>query len=102
MRETTAKVIHALVPERDGAGQQIALTRVVAARSNAAPPRERVVEASASADRETVPEFQTLIFIEATQYGNSDSAVWRVQVWRVMLVRTVRDTLAGVPVANST
>jgi beta-lactamase regulating signal transducer with metallopeptidase domain len=75
---------------------------VVAARSNAAPPRERVVEARASGDQETVPEFRTLIFIEATQYRNSDSAVWRVQVWRVMFVRTVRDTLAGVPVAHST
>jgi hypothetical protein len=83
-------------------GQQIAPADVVAARSNAAYPRERVVEASASADQETVPEYRTLIFIETTQYGNSDSAVWRVQVWRVMLVRTVRDTLAGVPVAHST
>jgi hypothetical protein len=60
-----------------------------------------VVKASASADQEIVPEFRTLIFIEATQYGNSESAVWTVQVWRVMWVRTVGDTLAGVPVANS-
>jgi hypothetical protein len=68
---------------------------------NAAPPRERVVETSASGDQETVPELRTLIFIEATQYGNSDSAVWRVQVWRVMFVGSVSDRLAGVPVANS-
>jgi BlaR1 peptidase M56 len=105
-RETTAKVIHARVRTHDVAGQQLAPARVVAARSNAAPPRERVVETSASGDQETdqeiVPEFRTLIFIEATQYRNSDSAVWRVQVWRVMLVRTVGDTLAGVPVAHST
>jgi hypothetical protein len=101
-RRTTAKVSHARGHAHDVAGQQIVPADVVAARSNAAPPRERVVEASASGDQETVPEFRTLIFIEATQYGNSDSAVWRVQVWRVMLVRTVRDTLAGVPVAHST
>ena len=83
-------------------GQHFVPESEVAARSNAAPARERVVEAKASGDQETVPELRTLIFIEATQYGNSDSAVWRVQVWRVMLVRrTVGDTLAGVPVANS-
>jgi hypothetical protein len=82
-------------------GQHFVPESVVAAGSNAAPPHERVVEASASGDQEIVPELRTLIFIETTQYGNSDSAVWRVQVWRVMLVRTVGDTLAGVPVANS-
>jgi len=48
-----------------------------------------------------VPEFRTLIFIEATQYGNFDSAVWRVQVWRVMFVRTVRNSLTGMPAAHS-
>jgi len=87
-------------------GQHFVSESVVAARSNAAPARERVVETSASGDQETdqeiVPELRTLIFIEATQYGNSDSALWRVQVWRVMWVRTVRDKLAGVPVAHST
>jgi beta-lactamase regulating signal transducer with metallopeptidase domain len=98
---TTAKVVHARVHTHDAAGQQLAPARVVAADSNAAPPQERVVEASASADQETVPEFRTLIFIEATQYRNSDSTVWSVQVWRVMLVSSVRDRLAGAPVANS-
>jgi beta-lactamase regulating signal transducer with metallopeptidase domain len=97
-----AKVVHARVHGHDVAGHQLASAGVVSAPLNAAPPRERVVETSASGDQETVPEFRTLIFIETTQYGNSDSAVWRVQVWRVMLVRTVRDTLAGVPVAHST
>ena len=97
-----AKVVHARVHAHDVAGHQLASAGVVSAPLHAAPPRERVVETSASGDQETVPEFRTLIFIETTQYGNSDSAVWRVQVWRVMLVRTVRDTLAGVPVAHST
>jgi beta-lactamase regulating signal transducer with metallopeptidase domain len=97
-----AKVVHRRVHAHDVAGPQPASTGVVSAPLNAAPPGERVVETSASGDQETVPEFRTLIFIETTQYGNSDSAVWRVQVWRVMLVRTVRDTLAGVPVAHST
>ena len=97
-----AKVVHARVHAHDVAGPQLASAGVVSAPLNAAPPGERVVETSASGDQETVPEFRTLIFIETTQYGNSDSAVWRVQVWRVMLVRTVRDTLAGVPAAHST
>ena len=100
-RGTTAKVVHARVHPDAVAGQQIAPARVVAAGSNAAPPRERVVDASASADQEVVPQFRTLVFIEATQYGDSDSAVWSVQVWRVTVMRTVRNTLAEVPVANS-
>ena len=48
-----------------------------------------------------MPEFRTLIFIEATQYRSYDSTVWSVQVWRVMLVSSARDRLAGAPVANS-
>ena len=100
-KRTVAKVIHARVHTHEVAGQQLASVRVVSAPSNAAPARERVVAARASGGQESVPEFRTLIFIEATRYRGSDSAVWRVQVWRVMLVRTVGDTLAGVPVANS-
>jgi beta-lactamase regulating signal transducer with metallopeptidase domain len=98
---TTGRIIPARVHEHAVAGRQLARARVVAARSNAAPPPERLVEASASADQEVVPEFRTLIFIEATQYRNSDSTVWSVQVWRVMFVSSVRDRLAGAPVANS-
>jgi hypothetical protein len=96
-----AKVVHAGVHAHDVAGHRLASAAVVSAPLNAPPPRERVVETSASGDQETVPELRTLIFIEATQYGNSDSAVWRVQVWRVMFVGSVSDRLAGVPVANS-
>ena len=75
-------------------------TAAVAAPAAAAR-RERVVEASASADQETVPEFRALVFVVDTQYIISDSAVWRVQMWRVMLVSPVRDSLTGVPVAHS-
>ena len=45
-----------------------------------------------------MPQFQTLVFIEATQYMISDSSVWRVQVWRVTLVSEVRKD--GQPAAN--
>jgi len=96
-RETTAKAVR----PRAVAGRQLAPVSVVAARLNA-PPRERVVEASAGADREVVPEFRTLVFIEATQYGTADSPVWRVQVWRVMLLNTVRERVTRLPVAHST
>jgi beta-lactamase regulating signal transducer with metallopeptidase domain len=97
-KETTAKV----VPTRAVAGQELAPARVVAARLNGAPPRERGVEASASEGQEVGPQFRTLVFIDATQYRTSDSSVWSVLVWRVMLVSPVRDRLAGVPVANKT
>ena len=101
-RGTTAIVSHARVHKDSVVAHQLDSVRVdAAAPLNAAPTRERVVEASASTDQNTVPELRTLIFIEATQYRSSDSAVWRVQVWRVTLVSTVRDRLAGVPVANS-
>src|SRR5208337_4985998 len=83
------------------ARRQLAPASVVAVRLNAAPPRDRVVEASASADQEILPQFRTLVFIEATQYVTSDSRVWSVQVWRVTVVSPVRERLAEVPVANS-
>jgi beta-lactamase regulating signal transducer with metallopeptidase domain len=98
----TAKVVHARVHPQAVAGQQLAPARVVAARLNATPPRDRVVEAiSASADQEIVPQFRTLVFIEATQYVTSGSSVWSVQVWRVTLVSAVRERMARVPVVNS-
>jgi beta-lactamase regulating signal transducer with metallopeptidase domain len=63
--------------------------------------RERVVAISDSADQELVPQFQTLVFFEATQYRTSDATVWSVQVWRVMLVSPVQERRARVPVTNS-
>ncbi|HKN69689.1 MAG TPA: M56 family metallopeptidase [Terriglobales bacterium] len=80
---------------------RLASTPVVSARLNAAPAGDQVVAISANAERETVPRFRTLVFIEATQYRTADSSVWSVQVWRVTLVSTVPDRLARVPVANS-
>ena len=104
-RGTTAKAIrarvHARLHEHNVAATQVAPERVVAVGSNAAARRERVVEASASSDQETVPELRALVFIVDTQYMISDSAVWRVRVWRMMLVSPVRDSLTGVPAAHS-
>jgi hypothetical protein len=83
------------------AGRQVAQSPAIAARFDAAPPGERVVEAGASADQEIVPQFRTLVFIETTEYVTSDSSVWSVQVWQVMWVSPVRERLARAPVAHS-
>jgi len=74
---------------------------VVSARLNAEPARSRVVAISANADRKIVPQFRTVVLIEAAQYRTADSSVWSVQVWRVTFVSTVPGRLARVPVANS-
>jgi beta-lactamase regulating signal transducer with metallopeptidase domain len=76
-------------------------TTHVAARVNAARLPEQAVAIRAIADQEIVPQFQTLVFVEATQYVTPDSSVWSVQVWRVTWVTQVRERLARVPVANS-
>jgi len=81
------------------ASHRVASAPVVSARLNAA--RDQVVAISANGEREIVPQFRTLVFIEATQYRTADSSVWSVQVWRVTWVSTVPDRLARVPVANS-
>jgi hypothetical protein len=46
-------------------------------------------------------EFETLVFIEATQFISSDASIWRVQVWRVMLVGPRAERIGIVPVAHS-
>jgi hypothetical protein len=64
-------------------------------------PRDQIVPISARAEQEIVPQFQTMVFFETTQYVTSDSTVWRVQVWHVMLLSARRERLARVPVVNS-
>jgi hypothetical protein len=80
-------------------GARTISARTLAARSNAPQPRE--VMMNASANREFVPEFRTLVFIETTQFVTGDSSVWSVQVWRVTLLSTQLNRSAKVPVANS-
>ncbi len=66
---------------------------------------DRVVQVSATADQESAPQFQTLVFVQATQYVTSDSSVWRVQVWSVTLLGPAlsqsRNRWLMVPVAHS-
>ena len=100
-RATTAKPVHARVYAYDVAGHQLAPVPAVAARFDSAPPREGVVVTSASADQAIVPQFRTLVFVEATRYVTPDSSVWSIQVWQVTLVTQVRERLARVPVAHS-
>ncbi len=47
------------------------------------------------------PEFQTLVFIEATQYGSSAAPLWNVQVWRLTFVSAIRERTTAVPPAKS-
>jgi hypothetical protein len=102
-RMTSVKVVHAHAP----AGHQVAPVEVVAAgMSDRELPRDLVVPISARLDQEIVPQFQatefrTVVFFETTQYVTSDSTVWRVQVWHVMLVGSERERSARVPVVNS-
>jgi|HubBroStandDraft_1064217.scaffolds.fasta_scaffold00368_19 Zn-dependent protease with chaperone function len=105
----TAKTIHA----RDAVGRQSAPSQAVFAGMNEQAPSEQVVaiNTSASADQEIMPQFQTaqfqtaefrtVVFFQTTQYVISDSTVWRVQVWHVMLVSQVSERSARVPVVNS-
>jgi beta-lactamase regulating signal transducer with metallopeptidase domain len=98
----TAKMTTAnAVPARAVAGPELASAQPVSARLNAAPPSNGVVAISATAEREIVPQFRTLVFIEATRYRTADSSVWSVQVWRVTWVSTVPGPVAAVPVASS-
>jgi beta-lactamase regulating signal transducer with metallopeptidase domain len=93
-----------IVRER-AAGREPVSVPVVAAQMREASPRDRVVEVSANADQEMAPQFQTLVFIQATQYVTSDSSVWSVQVWRVTLfgpaLTPAQKRWLSVPLAHS-
>jgi Zn-dependent protease with chaperone function len=76
---------------------------VTNARVNAAAPRQRflearAVEARATADPKIAPQFQTVVFINMTQYS-VDSPVL-VRVWQVTWI-TMPQTAERTPVANS-
>jgi len=90
-----------VIPADARPAAQLAPAGVVAARMNEAWPLEQVVPISVRADQEIVPQFQTLVFFETTQYVTSDATVWRVQVWRVMWWTAEREHMAKVPVVNS-
>ena len=98
--KTIAKAVRARAAARESASVPLVDAQVPEA---SAP--ERVVNVSASADREIAPQFQTLVFIQATQYVTSDVSVWSVQVWRVTLfgpaLTPAQKRWLSVPVAHS-
>jgi beta-lactamase regulating signal transducer with metallopeptidase domain len=82
------------------AGRRLAAATVVAARVDAEPPREQVLAVNAMAEQQLMPQFQTLVFVQTTQYMTSGPVLWRVQVWRVMVVNPEQERAARVPLAN--
>lgn len=61
-----------------------------------------VSDTGASGDgEESVPQFQTLVLIGTTRYGNFAAQFWSVQVWHVTLLRAERERMVRVPVASS-
>jgi beta-lactamase regulating signal transducer with metallopeptidase domain len=49
------------------------------------------------------PAFSAVVFVQETQFVESDSSVvWRIQVWRVMLVNPTWERKARTPAAHST
>ncbi len=61
----------------------------------------QVTLAGAKNGRNPVPQFETLVFIEATQYPGYGSPVWSVQVWQVTFVSSVNGRPTSMATANS-
>ncbi|MBZ5664925.1 MAG: M56 family metallopeptidase [Acidobacteriia bacterium] len=97
---TSAKLNRARVPKRDVGERQNPQAPLVAAEVQPQPLPEQVIAIRANAEQQLVPQFQTLVFVQTTQYLTSGPLLWRVQVWRVMLVSAERERSARVPVAN--
>jgi beta-lactamase regulating signal transducer with metallopeptidase domain len=88
------------------AGQSPATTPAV---SNGSDSDERLVPvrfsfgANSGADepQQVTPQFQTLVYVESTQYVVSDAQLWRVQVWRVTTFSRFGERSMRIPVVNS-
>ena len=72
--------------------------RVVEA-MNSAPAPERFVEAREIVSQESMPQLQTVVFIQTTQYVNPGWPV--IVVWRVAWISSLPETSGGIPAANS-
>jgi beta-lactamase regulating signal transducer with metallopeptidase domain len=95
IKTTTARI----VPAHSAAGHGAVPDQLASADATSS---ERIVEARASADQATAPQFRTLVFVESAQYVTFDSSDGSVQLWQVTLVRTVRKQLARAPVSKTT
>ena len=89
----TRNVIHAQTRAK---GAEKSFPLIAHATPKAAPPIDQFVAASADADQ-AIPQFQTLVFFETTQFSNSNSTLWSVQVWRVTFVTEIRKRMEKVP-----
>ncbi|HLX84095.1 MAG TPA: M56 family metallopeptidase [Terriglobales bacterium] len=90
------------IPARAIRRRSVPRPNVAVAQMNA--PLSQLIAASAplnaDEDRDIAPEFQTLVFVETTQFIISDASVWRVQLWRITLKGTIQ-RIGIVPVAHS-
>lgn len=93
-----------LSPEKQVAPLSAVTGRFNPGRSATSGAGERIVAigSGVSGDGEAfVPQFQTLVLIETTQFGDSAAQFWSVQVWHVTLLRAGRERMIRVPVASS-
>jgi beta-lactamase regulating signal transducer with metallopeptidase domain len=78
--------------------------QLLARRMNSEPPLAQMVEASA-VDQGLMPQYQTLIFIETTQWVNSgrlnSDGPMVMQVWSVVWIRGSANMTGNAPIANS-
>ena len=72
--------------------------RVVEA-MNSAPAPERFVKAREIISQDRMPQLQTVVFIETTQYFNPNWPV--IVVWRVAWISNMPETSGRIPAANS-
>jgi hypothetical protein len=104
IKTPTSKVVRAHTASGRKPAPQTLTARLNEAPLNETPKTPQIVAVSANGDQEGAPEFQTLVFIQtiqATQFVNSDVSVWKVQVWRILLVSPGNMRSAEVPVAHS-
>jgi beta-lactamase regulating signal transducer with metallopeptidase domain len=66
---------------------------------NSAPAPERFVDVREIVSQERMPQLQTVVFIETTQYVNPNWPV--IVVWRVAWISSMPETSGRIPVANS-
>jgi beta-lactamase regulating signal transducer with metallopeptidase domain len=95
----TFKAARVQKPTKYLGGTLPAMARII--QRNEEPPHDQLVAIGVNADQAMIPQFQTLVFFETTQYTNSNATVWSVQVWRVTFVTEGRERMEKVPAVKS-
>jgi hypothetical protein len=96
-----------IVAARDSRPQEAASDTGIADNTFAAAAPNPLLQADqppgARPDQNVQPTFSAVVFVHETQFVESDSSVvWRIQVWRVMLVTPMGERKARIPAAHST